>query len=78
MESFSEGMASLSPATSNVNDGFFDQIVRVERTFEFTPEAAEPYRPTLSPKPVIVARCTRRRARALEFPGASYYKRSWD
>ena len=33
---------------------FFDQIVRVGRTFEFTPEAAEPYRPILSPKPVIV------------------------
>ena len=33
---------------------FFDQIVRVGRTFESTPEAAEPYRPMLSPKPVIV------------------------
>jgi len=33
---------------------FFDQIVRVGRTFEFTSEAAEPYRPILSPKPVIV------------------------
>ena len=33
---------------------FFDQIVRVGRTFEFTSEAAAPYRPILSPKPVIV------------------------
>ena len=33
---------------------FFDQIVRVGRTFEYTPEAAEPYRPIISPKPVIV------------------------
>ena len=33
---------------------FFDQIVRVGRTFEFTSDAAEPYRPILSPKPVIV------------------------
>ena len=33
---------------------FFDQIIRVGRTFEFTPQAAEPYRPLLSPKPVIV------------------------
>jgi FMN-dependent NADH-azoreductase len=33
---------------------FFDQVVRVGRTFVFTQEAAEPYRPLLFPKPVIV------------------------
>jgi FMN-dependent NADH-azoreductase len=33
---------------------YFDQVVRVGRTFSFDPHAAEPYRPLLSPKPVIV------------------------
>ena len=33
---------------------FFDQVIRVGRTFEFTPEAAEHYRPLLSSKPIIV------------------------
>ena len=33
---------------------FFDQIVRVGRTFDFQPEAAEPYRSLLSLRPVIV------------------------
>ena len=33
---------------------FFDQVIRVGRTFEFTPEADYPYRPLLAPKPVIV------------------------
>jgi FMN-dependent NADH-azoreductase len=33
---------------------FVDQIVRVGRTFDFVPGTAEPYRPLLSPKPVLV------------------------
>jgi FMN-dependent NADH-azoreductase len=32
---------------------YFDQIVRVGRTFAFNAEAAEPYRPLLSSKPVV-------------------------
>lgn len=33
---------------------YIDQIVRVGRTFGFEPEAAEPYRPLLVPKPLVV------------------------
>jgi len=33
---------------------YFDQVVRVGRTFAFEPGTAEPYRPLLSSKPVIV------------------------
>lgn len=33
---------------------WFDQIVRVGRTFSFDPEAAEPYQPLLAPKPVVI------------------------
>jgi FMN-dependent NADH-azoreductase len=33
---------------------WFDQIIRVGRTFEMVPGAADPYRPLLSSKPVIV------------------------
>lgn len=33
---------------------WFDQILRVGRTFEFTGDAVEPYRPLLTPKPVVV------------------------
>jgi len=33
---------------------YFDQIVRIGRTFDFTSKAAEPYRPLLTLKPVIV------------------------
>jgi FMN-dependent NADH-azoreductase len=33
---------------------YFDQIVRVGRTFAFVPGDAEPYRPLLSSKPVII------------------------
>jgi FMN-dependent NADH-azoreductase len=33
---------------------YFDQIVRVRRTFAFAPGDAEPYRPLLASKPVIV------------------------
>ena len=33
---------------------YFDQVVRVGRTFAFAPGDAEPYRPLLASKPVIV------------------------
>lgn len=33
---------------------WFDQVIRVGRTFEITGEAVEPYRPLLAPKPVVV------------------------
>lgn len=33
---------------------YFDQIIRVNRTFAFDPDSAEPYRPLLSDKPVTV------------------------
>ncbi|HEX2101660.1 MAG TPA: NAD(P)H-dependent oxidoreductase [Candidatus Synoicihabitans sp.] len=33
---------------------WFDQIIRVGRTFAFTGDAADPYRPLLTPKPVVV------------------------
>jgi FMN-dependent NADH-azoreductase len=33
---------------------YFDQIVRVGRTFDFDPKAASPYRPLLRSKPVVV------------------------
>jgi FMN-dependent NADH-azoreductase len=33
---------------------YFDQIVRVGRTFSFSAEASDPYRPLLASKPVIV------------------------
>ena len=33
---------------------YFDQIVRVGRTFAFDADASEPYRPLLSSKPVVV------------------------
>jgi FMN-dependent NADH-azoreductase len=33
---------------------YFDQIVRVGRTFSFDAEASEPYRPLLTSKPVVV------------------------
>lgn len=33
---------------------YFDQVVRVGRTFAFEPDVAEPYRPLLAPRPVIV------------------------
>lgn len=33
---------------------WFDQIIRVGRTFAFTGDPAEPYRPLLTPKPVVV------------------------
>ncbi|MGH8018822.1 MAG: FMN-dependent NADH-azoreductase [Opitutaceae bacterium] len=33
---------------------WFDQIIRVGRTFDFTGDAVEPYRPLLTPKPVVV------------------------
>jgi len=33
---------------------FFDQIVRVGRTFDFVPGTTEPYRPLLASKPVLV------------------------
>jgi FMN-dependent NADH-azoreductase len=33
---------------------YFDQIVRIGRTFAFAPGEAEPYRPLLASKPVIV------------------------
>jgi FMN-dependent NADH-azoreductase len=33
---------------------YFDQVVRVGRTFAFEPGTPEPYRPLLAPKPVVV------------------------
>ena len=33
---------------------YFDEIVRVGRTFAFDADASEPYRPLLSSKPVVV------------------------
>jgi len=33
---------------------WFDQVVRVDRTFVITDDPAEPYRPLLAPKPVVV------------------------
>lgn len=33
---------------------WFDQIIRVGRTFAMTGDASEPYRPLLTPKPVVV------------------------
>jgi FMN-dependent NADH-azoreductase len=33
---------------------YIDQIVRIGRTFDFDPAAADPYRPLLRPKPVVV------------------------
>ncbi|NJO20956.1 MAG: FMN-dependent NADH-azoreductase [Spirulinaceae cyanobacterium RM2_2_10] len=33
---------------------YFDQIIRVGRTFSFDPDSPEPYRPLLEPKPVVV------------------------
>ncbi len=33
---------------------WFDQIIRVGRTFEMTGDPVEPYRPLLTPKPVVV------------------------
>jgi FMN-dependent NADH-azoreductase len=33
---------------------YFDQIIRVGRTFDFIPDAEEHYRPLLAPKPVFV------------------------
>lgn len=33
---------------------WFDQIIRVGRTFDFTGDPDEPYRPLLAPKPVVV------------------------
>jgi FMN-dependent NADH-azoreductase len=37
---------------------YFDQVVRVGRTFAFDPKAPQPYRPLLSPKPVVVVTAT--------------------
>lgn len=33
---------------------WFDQIIRVGRTFDFTADPVEPYRPLLTPKPVVI------------------------
>jgi FMN-dependent NADH-azoreductase len=33
---------------------YFDQVVRVGRTFGFSAESEEPYRPLLPPKPVVI------------------------
>ncbi len=33
---------------------WFDQIIRVGRTFDFTHDSEQPYRPLLQPKPVVV------------------------
>jgi FMN-dependent NADH-azoreductase len=33
---------------------YFDQVIRIGRTFAFSPGSAEPYQPLLRPRPVIV------------------------
>jgi len=33
---------------------YFDQVIRIDRTFSFHPGAAEPYRPLLASKPCVV------------------------
>jgi FMN-dependent NADH-azoreductase len=49
---------------------WFDQIIRVGRTFAFTSDPAAPYRPLLNSKPVAVLVCA---GDANFLPGGSFY-----
>ena len=50
---------------------WFDQIIRVGRTFAFTGEATEPYRPLLASKPVVILESA---GDAAMLPGGSAYE----
>lgn len=52
---------------------WFDQIVRVGRTFAFTGDPVEPYRPLLTPKPVVVLMSA---GDAAMLPGGSSFPRA--
>lgn len=52
---------------------WFDQIIRVGRTFDFTGDAIDPYQPLLEPKPVAVLVSA---GDAAMLPGGTAYQRT--